>query len=84
MNILFIGDVVGDSGCLFLRKNLYRIKQEYKIDVTIANGENSAHGNGITKNSAESLTGSGVDILTTGNHAFRRKEIGDISKEKIS
>lgn len=78
MNILFIGDVVGDSGCSFLRKNLYRIKQEYKIDVTIANGENSAHGNGITKSSAEDLTGSGVDILTTGNHAFRRKEAGDI------
>jgi len=78
MNLLFIGDVVGRSGCDFLRKNLYRIKKEYEIDVTVANGENSAPGNGITKASAEELTGCGVDIITTGNHAFRRKEAADI------
>lgn len=78
MNLLFIGDVVGQSGCDFIRNNLYKIKKEYEIDVTIANGENSAPGNGITKASANELLSCGIDIITTGNHAFRRKEAGDI------
>lgn len=78
MNLLFIGDVVGSSGCEYIRKNLYKIKKNYNIDVTIANGENSAPGNGITKASASELLNSGIDIITTGNHAFRRREIGNI------
>ncbi|MBR6599482.1 MAG: YmdB family metallophosphoesterase, partial [Oscillospiraceae bacterium] len=78
MNLLFIGDVVGTSGCEFLRDNLYKIKKEYMIDVTIANGENSASGNGITRTSAGELINYGVDIITTGNHAFRRKEASAI------
>ena len=78
MNLLFIGDVVGLSGCDFIRKNLYRIKKEYEIDVTIANGENSAAGNGITRASADELISCGIDIITTGNHAFRRRESMDI------
>ena len=82
MNLLFIGDVVGRSGCDFIRSNLYRIKKEYEIDVTIANGENSAPGNGITKASADELTEYGVDITTTGNHAFRRKESAQIYEQE--
>ncbi len=78
MNLLFIGDVVGKSGCDFIKKNLYKIKKEYEIDVTIINGENSAPGNGITKLSADELLNYGADIITTGNHAFRRKEAEDI------
>lgn len=82
MNLLFIGDIVGRSGCDFIRSCLYRIKKEYEIDVTIANGENSAAGNGITKNSANELTEYGIDIITTGNHAFRRKETGQIFEQE--
>lgn len=78
MNLLFIGDVVGKSGCEFIKNNLYKIKKEHMIDITIANGENSASGNGITKASASDLLSYGVDIITTGNHAFRRREISDI------
>lgn len=78
MNLLFIGDVVGRSGCDFIKKNLYKIKKDYEIDVTIINGENSAPGNGITKASADELLNYGADIITTGNHAFRRKEAEDI------
>ncbi len=74
-NLLFIGDVVGELGCKFLREKLRKIKQDYKIDITVVNGENSAQGNGITPNSAEDLINSGVDIITTGNHVFRRKEV---------
>ena len=47
MNLLFIGDVVGQSGCDFLESRMYKLKREYDIDVTVVNGENSAQGNGI-------------------------------------
>lgn len=77
-NLLFIGDVVGKAGCSFLRSKLSIIKRQYAVDVTIVNGENSAQGNGITQTSAESIINSGADIITTGNHAFRRREAYDI------
>ena len=73
--LLFIGDVVGQAGCDFLHTKLRSIKQNYKIDITIVNGENSAQGNGITPNSADMLINAGADVITTGNHVFRRKEI---------
>ena len=75
MKILFIGDIVGTQGTEFLQNNIRTIKEKYSPDVIIANGENSAKGNGITPHSAESLFNAGVDIITTGNHAFRREEI---------
>ncbi|MBR1862749.1 MAG: TIGR00282 family metallophosphoesterase [Ruminococcus sp.] len=75
MNLLFIGDVVGQSGCDFLGQQLYKLKKEYDIDLTVVNGENSATGNGITPDSFEQLIRMGVDVVTTGNHCFRRKEI---------
>lgn len=75
MKVLAIGDVVGKAGCEFLRSKLPQIKKDYDIDLVIANGENSAEGNGITPHSANFLFSSGVDVITTGNHAFRRKEI---------
>ena len=77
MNILAIGDVVGTNGCEFLRKNLPAFKKLKKIDVCIVNGENSAQGNGILPQSANHILDSGADLITTGNHAFRRAEIYD-------
>lgn len=74
MNLLFIGDVVGNSGCDILERELYGLKREYDIDVTVVNGENSAQGNGITPQSFERLMQMGADVVTTGNHCFRRKE----------
>ncbi len=75
MNILAIGDVVGGIGCRFLRQRLPALKKFKNIDFVIANGENSSDGNGITPASAEYLFSSGVDVITTGNHSFRRREI---------
>lgn len=75
MNILVLGDVVSGIGCDFLRKKLPSFKRLKAIDFCIANGENSATGNGITPDSAEHLFTSGVDFITTGNHVFRRKEV---------
>ncbi len=77
MNILVLGDVVSDSGCEFIRKKLPAFKKLKAIDFTVANGENSSAGNGITPFSAEHLFTSGVDFITTGNHVYRRKEIHD-------
>lgn len=74
MKLLFIGDVVGDVGCQFLKRRLPALKRELGADVTVVNGENSANGNGITSYSAEQLFGCGADLITTGNHAFQRKE----------
>ena len=75
MNILVVGDVVGSIGCEAVRRHLSSFKRLKAIDLVIANGENSADGNGITPTSAENLFTSGVDVITTGNHVFRRKEI---------
>ncbi len=73
-NLLFIGDVVGKSGSSFLMSKLPLLKRQYAADVTIVNGENSAPGDGITPESADMLIKAGADAITTGNHAFRRKE----------
>ena len=81
MIILAIGDVVGKIGCEFLREKLPKLKRLKGIDIVIANGENSSDGNGITPASAEYLFSSGVDVITTGNHAFRRKEAYDFYDE---
>ena len=81
MRILCIGDVVGSVGCRFLREHLPYFKRQQKIDLVICNGENSADGNGITPRSAEHLFTSGVDVITLGNHSFRRKEVFSLLDE---
>lgn len=75
MKILALGDVVGSGGCEKIRKTLPSLKRKFNIDFCIANGENSAVGNGILPSSAEHLFSSGVDFITGGNHTFRRNEI---------
>ncbi len=81
MQILCIGDVVGSHGCDFLRRTLPAFKRTKGIDVVIANGENSSDGNGITPASANHLLDSGVDVITTGNHTYRRREFYDYIDE---
>ncbi len=74
MNILAIGDVVGSIGCRFLRRHLPALRKIKSIDLVVANGENSADGNGLTPASVQYLLDSGVDVVTSGNHSFRRRE----------
>ena len=81
MRILCIGDVVGSIGCDFLRSKLPALKQIKGIDFVICNGENSSDGNGITPSSAKFLFDSGVDVITLGNHTYRRKEAYDFIDE---
>lgn len=82
MNILVLGDVVSSSGCEFVRKKLPALKKLKAIDFCIANGENSAKGNGVTPASAEHLFSSGVDFITGGNHSFRRNEVYDFLESR--
>ena len=81
MNILCIGDVVGSIGCRHLQTVLPRIKRELAVDVCIVNGENSADGNGITPASAGYIFDAGADVITGGNHTFRRHEFYSLLEE---
>ncbi len=83
MNILILGDVVGLPGRIAIKNNLKNIIKENKIDFTIINGENSADdGKGITNKIAEEFFSSGVDVITSGNHIWDKKETSDfIEKE---
>lgn len=75
VTVLAIGDVVGKEGCAFLRSHLPSLRKTYGVDAVVANGENSAVGNGVLPSSAEDLFASGVDVITTGNHVYKRREI---------
>ncbi|MBQ7089220.1 MAG: TIGR00282 family metallophosphoesterase [Clostridia bacterium] len=81
MKILCIGDVVGAVGCRHLQQHLPRVKRELGADVCIVNGENSADGNGTTPVSAKHLFDAGADVITGGNHTFRRHEYYDLLEE---
>ena len=81
MNILCVGDVVGEVGCAYLARRLPHIKKQKSVDLVICNGENSAVGNGITPVSARNLFACGVDVITTGNHVFRRREVYPLLEE---
>jgi 2',3'-cyclic-nucleotide 2'-phosphodiesterase len=75
MRILMIGDVVGRPGRDVLAAELPALKERLRLDFVIANGENAAGGFGLTRNVASDLYGTGVDVLTTGNHWLDQKEI---------
>tara|TARA_Y100001970_G_scaffold86389_1_gene108920 strand:- start:6012 stop:6818 length:807 start_codon:yes stop_codon:yes gene_type:complete len=75
MKILFLGDVVGSSGCDALKKNLPEIIENKKIDFVVLNGENAAEqGVGITEKICNEMFSYGVDAITTGNHVWDQKE----------
>lgn len=75
MKILAIGDVIGKPGRRAVKQFLPGLINEYDINFVVANGENSAHGIGITLNTARELNESGVDALTTGNHVWAQREM---------
>ena len=76
MRILFLGDVVGTTGCSKIMNNLLNQIQINKIDFVIVNGENAdASGVGLTKEICEDFFNCGVDVITTGNHVWDKKEI---------
>jgi hypothetical protein len=75
LKILAIGDVIGKPGRRAVKQFLPGLINEFDINFVVANGENSAHGIGITLNTARELHESGVDALTTGNHVWAQREM---------
>jgi metallophosphoesterase (TIGR00282 family) len=75
MNILIIGDVVGNPGRTILKKALPLVFRKYDVDYCIANVENAAGGFGVTKEVCDEFLDAGVDCLTSGNHIWDKKEI---------
>jgi 2',3'-cyclic-nucleotide 2'-phosphodiesterase len=77
MRILFIGDIVGRPGRDLVRVGLAGLVDQYRIDLVIANAENSAAGFGITRDIGDQLLYWGVDVMTSGNHIWDKKEALD-------
>ncbi|MBZ5646704.1 MAG: TIGR00282 family metallophosphoesterase [Acidobacteriia bacterium] len=75
MRIVFVGDIFGRPGRNVVRDHIRDIAQTRRADLVIANAENAAAGFGITPSIAEELLGLGIDVLTTGNHIWDKKEI---------
>ena len=80
MNILLIGDVVGRPGRELVRKGLRALIDVHGLDFVIANAENAAAGFGVTKDIGDALLESGVDVMTSGNHIWDKKEVIDYIK----
>lgn len=75
MKFLFFGDIVGEAGVSHVQQNMARLRDRYRPDFILANGENAAPYNGITPKIAEELRFMGVDVITLGNHAFNQRNI---------
>ena len=82
MKILFIGDIVGSPGREAVNKLLPKLKAVYSLDFVIANAENSSGGSGITQKVAEELFNSGVNVLTSGDHIWKKKEIFELINQE--
>lgn len=75
MKILFIGDVFGRPGRVAVEEGLAALKAEHEADFVVVNGENSASGAGITSRISKKLLAAGTDVITTGNHIWRQREV---------
>ena len=84
MRLLFIGDIFGRPGRAIVREHVQHLVSEHKVDLVIANAENSAGGFGLTPQIAEELFELGIDVLTTGNHIWDKREIIDYFNDKDS
>jgi len=83
MNILIVGDVIGKNGVKYVRDHLASIKKLYAIDFCVINGENSAMGNGINRESAETLLYAGADVITLGNHSFDKQDVFALFEDNL-
>lgn len=82
MKIIFLGDIVGQPGREAIKQILPKWKKKYQPDLIIANGENIAHGTGITKKTLDQILKAGVDLVTSGDHTWKQKEISALLEDK--
>ncbi len=82
MKILFFGDIFGRVGREALKLVLPELRKKYEADFVIVNGENAAHGKGLTEGSLKEILEAGADFVTTGDHAFKQKEAMEIFSKK--
>jgi len=75
VNILMIADIIGSSGFEAVRKHLPELKRQYRIHLTVANGENAAHGKGLSPKAVGSFFEIGINVITSGNHIWNQKSI---------
>ena len=75
MRILFLGDVMGRAGRRAVTENLPRLRDEWRLDFVVVNGENASNGMGLSGEHARLLLSAGVDCLTLGDHAFDQKDM---------
>ena len=80
LNILAVGDVVGDSGLDFLRRRLPALRRENGVHFTVVNGENAA-ANGLLPRQAEEIFAAGADVITMGNHTWDKQQIAAFMDE---
>ena len=78
MRILFIGDIVGKPGRKCVKEIVPHLRKEKGLDLVVANGENAAGGSSLTPDTAKELFRGGVDVLTSGDHIFKKKEAKDV------
>ena len=77
MRILFIGDIVGKPGRDLIRRGVGPLVEHHQVDLVVANAENAAAGSGITRELGDQILASGVDVMTSGNHIWSKKEAID-------
>ena len=82
MNILFIGDIFASAGRRIVADHLQDIVQSNRIELAVANAENAAGGFGITSAIAEELFGMGLDVLTSGNHVWDKRDVYEYFKRQ--
>ena len=75
MNIIIIGDVVGKPGRKVLCSSLKQLKEKYEAEFVVANVENAAEGAGVVPRVGDDILGAGVDVMTSGNHIYDKKEV---------
>ncbi|HPC60260.1 MAG TPA: TIGR00282 family metallophosphoesterase [Verrucomicrobiota bacterium] len=78
MKLLFIADIVGQPGRRAVKELVPALRSTLRVDVVVANGENSAGGSGITPKTAEEIFSAGVDIITSGDHVWDQKEVMEL------
>ena len=81
MNVLFIGDIVGRDGRNVVKEKIPLLKEKFEVDFVIANGENAAHGKGLTPKVFHELLSYGIDAITLGNHTFSKREIHELLED---